>query len=849
MKPLKLLLAIAALCAFCLYGCAVSEFIKYNQKPDYPRDETQTLKIPGLQAAVKVYFDEGGIAHIEAQNELDLLRAIGFTQSRQRFFGMDAMRRIARGRMSELVGNRDFMGATTIDFDLSMRGWGLDERSADDVANLTPEDRELLQAFVDGVNEALKYYKPIEYRLLQVEPMPWTLQDTFALGRLLGWSLTHNYHQETSRLLLALNVGLERAQKIYGNDWWHGGLTLPPQEGEPRQLPPAIAEELKDFFAPQGKGKTMPGSKDENGKQKDDQHINIKTEEVASRLASEVVSLTGASNSWVVAGELSASGSPIVANDPHISHMIPSLFYQQHIKAPGLDAIGATVAGIPYVLMGHSRKVAWGATSAVSDAIDLYIEKTDSDHPGQYLTPDGWKKFEDREYIIRVRKGSKLKDQKLTIRFTRHGPLMNDMYSAIFDDDDPPVAMRWEVPSISGSITAVGRANRAETVEELRHAFADVATPAQSWNAADVNGDIAHFMTGVLPRRKNHLGTFPVPGWIDKYDWDGMIDPLDLPHAQKNQGYYAHANNLTVNPQHWNDYFQIDSAPSYRVDRISDRLEAEGPHDLESMSLIQGDMLSLRALRILPGMLVDLKGCPEYKDRERKALELLSNWKGETPADSAATAIFFMTYREAIMLALEDELDHSAFEFILSQRYSTNVADLWFDDPAHVIWDNRQTEKLETRSDVMRKAFKQAVKNLRKKQGANPSDWQWGELHDMHLKHVFGGNALLGKTLNLKKTPVGGALDTVWKSHFDMGHPKHPFRAMAGPAYRMIVDLSDMEHGKWISDVGISAWPKSPHYGDQHEMWKNLKYLPMCMNWKEIAESAKALMTLEPEGE
>jgi penicillin amidase len=818
--------SLAAVPLLALTGCSLSSYVGYRIAPDYPRNENQTIDLPGLAQPALVYLDEAGVSHIHAQSEEDLLRATGFMQSRDRFFAMDMMRRFARGRIAELVGEQPILSSTTVDFDVSMRGWGMDKAVTGDAAGLDPQARRELEAFVAGINRAVELYRPIEYRLLGVDPEPWTLEDCFALGRLNAWSVTHNWHQELSRLVLALQVGLERASAIYGHDYWRGGTSIP-ATGPERKLLPPIAPELVSLFPsrPYQPPKGPPGH-------------------ARTGLAADVARLSSASNAWVVASDRSASGKPILAGDPHMAHMVPSLTYQQHIKAPGIDAIGGTVAGIPYVIFGHNGHVAWGTTSAVADAIDLYIERVDPSKPGYYEVDGQSLPFQNDEHVIRVRNGSTLEERKLVIRRSRNGPILNDMYPGLLPSFAPPVAVKWEPGRLSTSIGALGRANRARTVEGLREALSGMLTPAASWIAADKQGTIAVFATGTVPVRKKHLGTFPVPGWIRDYDWTGNVDPMGMPHAFAKEGVFAHANNLMSNPERSDVFFQIDSAPSYRVDRILELLEETPTHHPRTMARIQNDVRLLRARRLLPHMLEDLSTAGSHSPMEAKALELLRAWDFEAPTKSAAAAIFFVTYREAVMAALIDEVDDRGFEFIMGQRYSTNVADLWFDGADHVVWDHRGTVERETRATVVRGSFRKAVAWLAQRQGPSPAAWQWGRVHDALFKHAFGSKAALSDFVNMPRVEVGGGLDSVWKSHFDLGHPETPFRAMAGPVYRMIIDLGDLDNAYWIVDTGASGWPGSPHYADQHELWKKGEYVAMRTNWPEIRKRAKAVLTL-----
>lgn len=821
------ILAVPLLVATVASGCSLSSYVAYRIAPDYPRDETETVDVPGLAQPVLVYLDEAGVSHIHAQSERDLMRATGFMQARSRFFAMDMMRRFARGRIAELVGEQKILSSTTVDFDVAMRGWGIDEAVAEDVRGLDTPTRENLEAFVAGINHAAKVHRPIEYRLLGVEPEPWTIEDSFALGRLNAWSVSHNWHQELSRLLIALQVGVERGSAIYGHDYWRGGTSIE-ATGPKRTLLPAVAPELTKLLAP--RPYSPPKTSDGHAR---------------TGVATDVARLSSASNGWVVGAKRSASGKPIVANDPHMAHMVPSLVFQQHIKAPGLDVVGGTVAGLPYVLFGHNEQVAWGTTSAVADAIDLYVERVSPGDPGRYDAGGKFVPFDRREHVIRVRDGSEFEQRKLVIRHTRHGPILNDMYPGLLPDFAPPVAVRWEPGRLSKSISALGRANRARTVESLRRALNGMLTPAASWVAADKRGTIGIFATGTVPVRAAHLGTFPAPGWLTRYDWTGNVAPDDMPAAiSRDAAFFAHANNLMSNPERSEVFFQIDSAPSYRLDRIVELLEATHAHHPQSMAMIHNDVVLLRAKRLMPAYLQDLGSATGLTNVEARALEVLRDWDFEASAASPAAAVFFVTYREAVMAALVDELDERGFEFVMAQRYSTNVADLWFDREDHVVWDHRGTAVVEKRPDVLRAAFRKAVAWLTAQQGPLPAVWQWGLVHDVMFKHAFGSQSVLADLVNMPRAGVGGGLDSVWKSHFDLGHPETPFRAMAGPVYRMIVDLSDIENGYWIIDTGSSGWPGSPHYDDQHRLWKRGEYLPMRTNWAEIRDKAEAVLTL-----
>lgn len=830
-RSLGSLLRLSLVAMLCT-SCATSAFLAYKVSPDYPRaDREESLELPGFIAPVRVLYDELGVPHVQAANLPDMVRAAGFVQARDRYFQMDAMRRLAMGRLSELVGEQPILGGTTVLWDAKMRSWGFEEAARSNAERMEPDVRAILDAYTAGANQALEHYKPLEYRLLRVDPEPWTNADTLAVGLLTAWSVSHNWHQETSRLLFALQVGWERAEAIYPSEPWKGPVSLP-SDAEPRELPPAVAEPLRALF-PARPWEERPAD-------------STKDPSVAGAMA---VAFTGASNAWVVGGARSASGAPVLANDPHMTHMAPSLVYQQHLSCPGFDAIGVTAAGLPFNWSGHNRDVAWGVTSTVGDVIDLFIEQVDPEDPTRVRSLDGgWAKIEEVEMIIGVRDGGTVNEKRVTLRRSPNGYLLNDMFPDLLPPWAPPVAIRWDLADTSEGIRGLLDVNRAKSLDELRAAFADLVTPVQTVTAADRHGNVGLFAVGRLPKRSHHRGTFPAPGWLPEYQWSRVIAYDELPYGQGTGDIMlAHGNNLMVNPRQHDGAPCIDSAPSYRHDRILALLAAEPKHTVETFRAIQADVMLHRGRRLTPHLLADLADDEDLSPIEGEALSLLRAWDYVADVDSAATAIFFTTYRAAATKAIEDELDAAGFAFIMGQRYSTNVADQWIEGLDHVVWDDRRTpDRVETRAEVTRAAFREGVAFLAAQQGEDPKAWAWGALHDINAKHAFGSKKALADYVNMPASPVGGGLDSVWKSHFDLGHPKHPYRAVAGPVYRMIVDMSDLDHGQWIIDTGSSGWPGSPHYADQHAQWLKGDYAPMRFNWKEIEETAVGSLRLTP---
>ena len=819
-----------ALVASLVCGCTTTRYLWYRIAPDYPEPKTETVALPGLQAPVTVYFEANGVPHIDAEGELDMVRAVGFLHGRYRFFQMDVLRRYAKGELAALVGDRPYEATTTVETDRTMRAWGLaDMAEADADALVGVETHPFMKAYTEGVNAGLAAGLPIEYGLLDVAPTPWRIADSFALGRLNAWSVIHNWAQEISRLLLAIHGGIDRAHDLYPGEPWKGPFSLPP-EASTHALLPDFAPELANLFP------VRPA---------------LGYAALASNTSSiePVLGLGGlsASNAWAVGGARSTSGKPLIASDPHLNLLLPALFYQMHTRAPGLDVIGFTIPGLPYVLIGHNDKVAWATTAAFADAVDLYVEEQNPDAPDQVRGPTGYYAIEKRPLVIEVRGTQGLERKETFVRRTRHGPLLNDVYPDLLPAWAPLVAIQWAAGDVVPMIAGLRVAGAAKSVEDLLAQRDKLKSPAGVVTAADIDGNVAQFLAGTIPIRQRSRGTFPVPGWLADYDWSGVASADTLPWgAGHADAVFVHANNLVRDPTHSEVVAHIDTAPTYRFERIRELIDATPKHDPKTFAAIQIDQLSVRARNLIPFILQDLAGLESPSAEERAARDLLSHWDFVTAKESAAALVFFVTYRQSAILALADEVDDKALKFLLSENYITNPIDQWIATENHPVWDDRNTPEVETRPRVIRAAFRAAVAWITETQGADPTTWSWGREHRQALKHPFGTQRSIAAFVNLRDDPAGGEMDTVWKARFNLGDAAAPFRVTAGPVGRYTLDLGDMQHGLWVVSTGASGWPGSPNYGDQYETWAKGEMLPMIFSWDEARTQAKGVLTLEP---
>lgn len=798
MKAKLFLFLVLGLVAGLSYWTPLFTLLGYRVFPDFPENRNQEIVLNGLDESVEVSFDTMGIPHLKAQSPTDLARAMGFVQWRDRGWQMDFLKHFAEGRLSELLGRQKAGAATTVDLDRAMRGWNFKARLPKDLQSLSDFDREMMLAFLDGVNQAKKQFQPIEYKLLGMESAAWDWRDVYLVSLTQAWSLSHNWEQELVRFLLAKDLGLEAAQEVYsfGPSSFHPTI-IPEENSKTFPLESSIAPELKDedFF------------------KKDSVRDLESKKTVQSNLSDLFLWRPAASNAWVVSSERSSSGFPVLANDMHLNHMLPSLLYLARTSLPDREMTGVTLPGLPLVVAGTNGHMAWGITSAVGDVMDLVIEKPDPERPGFVLSESGDCELKTREEVLKI-KGEP--DLMIKLRETCRGFLLNDTHPELLDESMPLIALKWNVGSLGGTVESFYDAMKAQNIDELRVALQRVSTPVQNITAADRSGNIAFFTLGSLPYRRHHRGVFPVPGWLKKYEWTGVSQVEDLPFVKNPSGLsLINTNNLARDPESHPLLVHVDSAPDYRRDRVEERLVLKEQFTQNDFDEMQLDVKDLRAEFILPFILEDLGSISEAS----QVYEILKSWDYQAEVDSVAMTLFSSLYRHSILLAMADKLSPETAKLFLRQRYSTNTVDAWFTKKDHLIWDDPTTPDLvETRTERVFQAFLKLQKEIDENFDGDLSRAQWGEVHYHQPMHPFGGKALTS-FMNLQKIPMAGSIDTIWKAQFDMSQEERPFKNIAGAAFRFTVDLAEPHKARFAIDTGQSGWPLSPHYDDFYKVW------------------------------
>jgi len=754
-----------------------------------------TLTAPGLNGTVEIVRDRNAVPHIYATTERDAYFALGYVHAQDRLFQMEMTRRLAAGRVSEIAG------ASSVRFDITMRVLGLYKLAEENYKSAPPELRAAAEAYAAGVNfflESRDGALPPEYFLSQLKPEPWTAVDSLAWGKLIAIQLSTNWRSELLRARLVDKFSSAMLESLF-----------PPTP----DAPTTIKDERKTEFR------------------------DLPLQQILAAIPDWVG--TGASNEWTVAGSRTATGKPILANDPHLPMGVPILWYLARIEAPGLTITGATVPGVPFHLIGHNGRIAWGVTTTHIDTDDVFIEKLDPADPTKYLTPDGPQSFTLREETIRVRGNDPV---KLSVRYTRHGPVINDLLKP----DEQKQIPQGHVLALSApwlrvedtTAAAVYRVNRARNWDEFTEALKQYQSPAQNFAYADVDGNIGYRAAGLVPIRKSGDGYMPAPGWTGEADWTGFI-PFDKMPSTYNppSGAVVNANNRTVGSEY--PYFLTRDWPSgYRAQRITDLIGDKGT--LDHHAKIQNDNVSLFARELLPIVLKT-----ETTDaRAKDALALLAKWDGNMDRTRPEPLIFTAWMIEMNKRIYADrvaalDMDYGGYLPAAIKNVLTGNQDLC-DDP--------KTSDKDNCASALTATLNAAVAWLTDRYGKDMSAWRWGQAHFADLRHrLFDFLPIVRNFANLK-IPADGGSETVNRAGFSVRDAADPMSLRHGPGFRGVYDLSDLSKSRFVIATGQSGNPFSPHYADMLERWRDGRYVEIAQTKAAAVKDSIGIVTLRPGG-
>jgi penicillin G amidase len=779
-----------------------------------------SLQAAGLAAPVQIKRDASDVTHIFAQTDTDAAFALGYTHAQERSWQLETNRRVMHGLLSEVFG------AATLETDQLMRSLGIIRTAQKQFDALPPDAKAILKAYTDGINsfhQSSKQALPPEFHILGIKPALWQPADSMGWSLMMALDLGGNWGVEFARLAAA--------QKVPTAQLWQ---LFPAYPGEQ----PASKVDFAKVYADLGlynttiktgasRADSMPATALFDLKNTFKNPFLSAPADLAA-LSRDVGNIEGkGSNNWIVAGSHSASGKPLVANDPHLGLGAPAIWYFTRLqsKASGMDVIGASLPGLPFIVLGRTAQVAWGFTNTGPDVQDLYIERINPDNPAQYQTPDGWKDFETRTESIPV-KGSPT--VSYTYRATRHGPVVSDaqvQYAETIDTKKFAIALRWSALDTDNRTTIAGwSAQKAKSVAELLTAYADYHSPMQNVVAADANGAVAYKAIGKMPIRQagNDIrGIAPAPGWEAKYDWAGYLPYAQNPSDDIKAGYLATANQR-IHAADFPHFMGQDWATPDRFDRINTLLAARPKHDLASMQQIQADIVSSPAQR-LRGVLSKTKSSHPLA---AAALAQMQGFDGSMQAESAAPLIFAAWADELARSLITPKLSEAIFKRLYGKRHFRGLVEQVYlgNDPAvSQYWCANSCDEQSTQ------ALGRALDKIQAMQGSDVSQWRWGAAHQARSIHrPFGNVAPLAKYFDVT-VPTGGDPWTVNVGQYWLNE-KQPYQNRHAASLRHVFDLADLEKSGFMYQTGQSGLVWSRRYRDMSEGWAAVKYRPLQLS-------------------
>ncbi len=833
-------------CLVCA-GCGVASFLWYSVWPNFPTFlGGESVVMEGLEAGVETRLRPDGLWRVVAPSEVDGMRVLGYLQARDRMGQLDIFRHLARGELAALVGDRPFGSKRSLDLDRLNRFLGFRRDALRLYEDVSDQEKAAVDAFVAGINAWIaERHLSLEHRLLGVsEVRPWTVEDSLAIYLMVMHGLSGNADREVRRLAIACSAGLEAMERVWPSDLEYPVDALPDENlggrfDVPAAVVPEIARDLRSLCG---------------------RRVATSAASVPDRDAGDLIRMSSifetmrlgwsASNNWAVSGKLTRSGKPLLSTDPHLPHMNPPMLWGFDLETPEYRVAGFSLPGLYRVVFGHNGSVAWGATTNHVDRQDLVVHRSrdkvvDGRVVGGYEVDGGFREFEPRTETFEVRGGDPV-DQ--VVRFTRDGPLLNDLTRDV-EGVLPLVALRV-VPLGRGRDLEGARAlTRARTTHDFAEAIDQLDLGCSSWVAADTAGSIAYRSPCLVPIRPGWRGTFPIPGWSSRYDWQGFYPKPALPHSfDPERAWLATANNQIVPSDRMPTTYNNDVSAPARFETIVDRLgPLFGTIDVDNSAAIQLDKTDRTWISVRPELADTFCAEEAGPDQIGEARRTLCEWDGDMSADSVAATLFTMLTNALLDHALADELpDEKVWEFVQSlSQFEVDARWLWQQPPNAPVWDDARTAAVESREEILELALASTVATAGKHYGTAMSEWRWGEVRPFVLAHPFAGDGgPLGWLLNASPLRIGGGNETVFKNQFTRSH-RDEMKVEIGPIVRITIDMDDPWAARFAMAGGQSGWPRSPYYANLLEDWASGETRPLTP----IESDADVVVRFHPAGQ
>jgi penicillin amidase len=784
-----------------------------------------TIRLPGLQNDVTVERDNWGVPHIRAGSVEDMVEAQGYVMAQDRLWQMDLLRRVGRGQLSEILG------PATLGVDKQFRIFGFGRAADRDIPLMEPAQRTLMEAYARGINRFIEQHRdrlPLEFSLLKYKPQPWQVSDSLVIAGYMYETLTNTWEEELNRATVSEKIGWERARDLFSPEAVMDHFVV----GDPNAINDGSRHSRVD-----------PGDEGDDGDDMESDGVlktgvsNPRRDDAVAENLPDLTSVLAlsvrgylaetqqeirhslGSNNWVVSGDHTATGKPLLANDTHLELSIPPIWYEVHLTGPGWNVKGFTLPGAPLVVIGHNDRIAWGFTNNGADVQDLYIEKFNPAAPDEYRANGKWLKAQIYDEVLHV-KGRP--DEHLRIVATRHGPVVRRAA-------DKAYALRWtatEPGGLSNTYTLLGK---AQNWEEFRGVMKHVWGPAQNVVYADIKGNIGYVMAARVPLRRRGHGEVPVPGDVDDFEWTGYIPFDQLPQAlNPDSGLIVTANARVVGPN-YKPYLTDHWEEPYRTSRIYDLLHDKRDLRPVDMLKVQTDTYSYPHVFLADQLSAAARTKAPNDDRAKKLIDALKDWNGIADADSAEVSFLVAFRRATLALILEPYLadQTSLYQWRSTsflQKILTDRPGKWL-PPAYKSYD-----------DLLVAAADRAVAKLAEDaKSSRIEDWEWRQFNSLDMLHPIGREGVLKALLSISGKPQAGTSYSVRAA--TKGH---------GPAMRFVANLGNWDESILLIPAGQSGQLGSSHYADQFSYWYEGKPIFQPFSDPAQARTRKHTLTLKP---
>jgi penicillin G amidase len=764
------------------------------------------ISVPGLNKPVRVVRDAKNMAYVYAENSHDVFFAQGFITAQDRLFSMEIIKRLSRGRVSEIFGDK------ALATDKKMRAIGFYRNAQKHAAILSDAEHAFFQSYVDGVNsyiETRQDHFPIKLKLAGIVPEPWTVPDSLSILYYMGWGSSANLQDEIITQMLIEKLGLAKASELF-----------------PLNINP---DDSADSNMSQG------------GVTGDTLNLNMFADAKLNAFL-ERSTLEIGSNNWAANAALSTGDKPIVSNDPHLeATKLPGPWYPMGLFCPDFRSVGVNVPGIPGMVIGRTDHVALGVTNAYGDSQDLYVETVDPKNPDRYLEGETSIAFKVIDETIRVKDKDApegFREERFKIKLTRRGPVISDILKDL--TTDKLMTLRFSMFEGMAEELGLRSALYARSTDELQQAIGQITAICLNFTYADTQGNIGWQVSGKLPVRSENTGMIPFVVKDSTDNWKGWIKTDEMPQRFNPQrGWLGTCNHKTVDSE-YPYYYTSHYSPSFRYRRLKQLFDSKEKFSVDDHWNFMRDTKNLMAEKIAPKMAAALEQHPDTQQMG----EILAAWDYRDDIDKAAPAIFQSVYRNFAILVYQDELGEGLASVMLANWYYWQESLLkqvlagefeWFDDVS--------TPKKETMDDLFYQAALNTVEEFAEKMGSNPAEWRWGKIHQLEFVSMIRQKGMGKSLLGGGAYEFGGSGETLYRGYYKFNKP---YDAFVTASLRMVADLSDADKVAAVLPGGTSGRLMSKHRTDQIDAFINGEKRYWWFSDKEIQNHSKHELVLNP---